>query len=113
MSGLSTTRNGFVLGSVCLSVFEANHVLKGGLRDLQVWPFQAFDPLMICQKECNTYERSLIEGGLVQPLTISIKFPEREKPLIWAMPINSGNDQLMVSSSLRPPSVTKDPPPLV
>lgn len=41
-------RSGYLLGSVSFSIFDQDHVMRAGSQNLSLWPFQAFNPRLIC-----------------------------------------------------------------
>jgi hypothetical protein len=45
-------REGMVLGSCSLTLFDEKFLLRQGKRELRLWPFVAFHPRMVCQTEC-------------------------------------------------------------
>jgi hypothetical protein len=84
--GLSSVRTGYVIGSISFSIFEINHMLKTGQREYRMWAFQSFDPLIICKGECNTIKKTLSEEEQPEPLILTIKTQDRDKPVVWGMP---------------------------
>jgi hypothetical protein len=47
-------RSGYLLGSVSFSIFDQDHVVRAGSQNLSLWPFQAFNPRLICQGQHYT-----------------------------------------------------------
>ena len=87
ISSRSNDRTGYVLGSVSTSIFEANHLMKFGHRDLKLWPFEAFDPRMVCQGECNTIEKEFLTSeshDAVDSLILNMGF-EVKPNIIWGL----------------------------
>ena len=41
-------KQGFVFGSVQMSLFDENFLLRQGHRELRLWPFVQYDPRMVC-----------------------------------------------------------------
>ena len=46
------TKEGFVLGSCQISLFDESFLIRQGKKDLRLWPFESFNPRMVCQGEC-------------------------------------------------------------
>ena len=45
-------KEGFVFGSCQVSLFDENFLIRQGGRELRLWPFEMFNPRMVCQGEC-------------------------------------------------------------
>ena len=45
-------RQGFVLGSCSLSIFDERFLIRQGRRECRMWPFESFHPRRVCQGEC-------------------------------------------------------------
>ena len=45
-------REGFVLGSCQVSLFDESFLIRQGKRECRLWPFESFMPRMVCQGEC-------------------------------------------------------------
>lgn len=45
-------KEGFVFGSIQMSLFDENFLLRQGRKELRMWPFEEYDPRMVCQGEC-------------------------------------------------------------
>ena len=46
-------KQGFVFGSIQLSLFDENLLLKQGRKQFNLWPFEQYDPRMVCQAGCH------------------------------------------------------------
>jgi hypothetical protein len=42
------TKEGFVLGSAQVSLFDESFLIRQGKRELRLWPFESFNPRMVC-----------------------------------------------------------------
>ena len=63
-------REGFVLGSCSLTLFDEKYLLRQGPKELRLWPFEAFNPRMACQTEC--FRKSIDEYYCPEEQTKSI-----------------------------------------
>ena len=41
-----------MFGSIQMSLFDESYLLRQGRKELRLWPFEEFDPRMVCQGEC-------------------------------------------------------------
>ena len=41
-------KEGFVFGSCQVSLFDENFLIRQGGRELRLWPFEMFNPRMVC-----------------------------------------------------------------
>jgi len=73
----SSNRTGWLIGSVSTPIFDAQRWLKTGPHSLSLWPFESFDPRMVCQGECHTHEK--LSSIKDYPLTLEITFDTRAK----------------------------------
>ncbi len=72
ISGRVTSwRSGYVIGSASTPIFDAQKNLKYGALSLNLWPFEAFDPRMVCLGECNTHLKGAPQDN---PLCINLFF---------------------------------------
>ena len=46
-------KQGFVFGSIQLPLFDENLLLKQGKKSFNLWPFEQYDPRMVCQAGCH------------------------------------------------------------
>ena len=46
-------KQGFVFGSIQLPLFDGNLLLKQGKKEFNLWPFEQYDPRMVCQAGCH------------------------------------------------------------
>ena len=40
--------DGFVFGSIQMSLFDDNFLLRQGRKEVRLWPFEQYDPRMVC-----------------------------------------------------------------
>ena len=41
-----------MFGSIQMPLFEENFLLRQGHKEVRIWPFEEYDPRMVCQGEC-------------------------------------------------------------
>lgn len=61
-------REGLVMGSCQVSLFDESFLIRQGKRECRLWPFESFQPRMVCQGECYLKQAPV---DIYQPGTIS------------------------------------------
>lgn len=70
-------REGFVLGSCQVSLFDETFLIRQGKRECRLWPFESFQPRMVCQGECfekNASNEVFKPFAMSQCMTMQIEF---------------------------------------
>ena len=60
-----------MFGSIQMPLFEENFLLRQGHKEVRIWPFEEYDPRMVCQGECfnkpkpnDQYNPNVIQKGM-------------------------------------------------
>lgn len=73
-----TLKEGFVFGSIQMSLFEENFLLRQGRKEVRIWPFEEYDPRMVCSGECYVAKDSqgipLQKGNMKQIMKMLVEF---------------------------------------
>eukprot|EP00347_Sterkiella_histriomuscorum_P020724 403336721 len=76
----------FILGSASVSLFDYNKMMKSGRVSINLWPFQKYDPRVVCQGECRVQDQNFMnENNLSQQISLQIGFPRYERKIQWAL----------------------------
>jgi len=52
-------KEGLVFGSCQVSLFDETFLLRQGRKEMRLWPFEQYQPRMVCQGECYTKENPM------------------------------------------------------
>ena len=66
-----TQREGLVLGSCQVSIFDESFLIRQGKRECRLWPFESFVPRMVCQGECYNKTNKASGNGTYDPNAIA------------------------------------------
>lgn len=70
-------REGYILGSVSMPIFDQSRRMRQGSNRLLVWPLQKYDERFICMGECYKYKRITdIQRNFENNLSITLEMPK-------------------------------------
>lgn len=81
-------REGIVLGSCQVSLFDESFLIRQGRRECRLWPFESFQPRMVCQGEC--YEKKVTNAvynpnNIAECMTLQIEFQSFAGKIGWRL----------------------------
>lgn len=81
-------KEGFVFGSCQVSLFDENFLIRQGRREMRLWPFEMYNPRMVCQGECfnrETLNANFNPNRINQCMSLQIEFQSFAGKVGWRL----------------------------
>lgn len=99
-------REGLILGSISMPLFDQNRRMRQGHQRLLAWPLEKIDERYICMGDYYKYkEKTDIDYNFTNNLSIDLKMPLFHQEVFWDLGIDL--EQFMKQSEIREESIKK------